>query len=78
MRLRVTIRRWIVVVAVVGIGLAVLRRWTPWRESPKSHWRSAFAGRICVDLFPIEPPQLSRFADPYDLEFPPAPPRVEQ
>ena len=27
-----------------------------------------------IDLFSIEPPALSRFADPYDPEFPPAPP----
>ena len=53
---RMTIRRWLVVVALVEIGLTVLRRWTPRREE----------ARICVDLFPIDPPSLSRFADPDD------------
>jgi hypothetical protein len=69
---RMTIRRRIVVVAVVGIGLTVLSRWTPRREE----------GRICVDLFPIEPPRLSGLADPYDADLPPLPPpaspRVER
>jgi hypothetical protein len=69
---RMTIRRWIVVVAVVGIGLTVVRRCTPRREE----------ARICVDLFPIDPPRLSRFADPYDHDLPPLPPpaapRVER
>ena len=69
---RTTIRRWMVVVLVVGIGLAVLRRWTPWRESPTSQVR------ICVDLFPIEPPTVSRFTDLYDPDLPPATPRVEK
>ena len=27
-----------------------------------------------IDMFSIEPPAMSRFADPYDPEFPPAPP----
>src|SRR5262249_56167534 len=27
-----------------------------------------------IDLFSVEPPMLSRFADPYDQEVPPAPP----
>ena len=30
-----------------------------------------------LDLFSIEPPALSRFADPYDPDFPPAPPDDE-
>jgi hypothetical protein len=61
---RMTIRRWLVVVSVVGIGLTVLRRSTPRREE----------ARICVDLFPIDPPSLSRFADSYDSDVPPLPP----
>ena len=27
-----------------------------------------------MDTFSVEPPALSRFADPYDQDFPPAPP----
>ena len=27
-----------------------------------------------MDIFSVEPPALSRFADPYDQEVPPAPP----
>src|SRR5579871_5105468 len=30
--------------------------------------------RFRLDMFSIEPPALSRFADPYDQEAPPAPP----
>jgi hypothetical protein len=68
---RMTIRRWMVLVAVVGIGSAALCRLTPWRESPKCQSFPRPAGRICVDLFPIDPPPLSRFADPYDPDSPP-------
>jgi hypothetical protein len=54
-----------------GMGLAEHCRWASWRESPESQPRASFAGRICVDPFPIEPPALSRFADPYDPDPPP-------
>jgi hypothetical protein len=56
---RMTMRRWMIVVAVVGIGLAVL-----------SHWRSSRTptARMCGPVFPVDPPACSRWVDPYETD----------
>jgi len=61
------------VAAQVGCTREFYREWanmdvseTIFEKSRDPRWR--------LDLFSIEPPALSRFADPYDPEVPPAPP----
>ena len=70
---RVSILAVLAVAAQAGCTREFFREWanmdvseTIFEKSRDPRWR--------LDLFSIEPPPLSRFADPYDPEVPPAPP----
>jgi hypothetical protein len=56
---RMTMRRWMIVVAVVGIGSAVL-----------SHWKSSRTPtvRMCGPICPVDPPACSGWVDPYETD----------
>jgi hypothetical protein len=60
---RMTTRRWILLVAIAALALAILSRWPPRVRLPVFDPTG--------ELLPIEPPDWSRHADPYD----PDPPR---
>ncbi len=70
---RASILAVLAVAAQVGCTREFYREWanmdvseTIFEKSRDPRWR--------LDVFSIEPPALSRFADPYDPEVPPAPP----
>jgi len=62
---RMTTRRWILLVAVAGLALAVLSQWTPHARRPVFDPTG--------EVFSIEPPDWSRQTDPYGPD-PPRPP----
>ena len=60
-------------IAPAGCGREFFREWanqdvseTIFEKSRDPRWR--------IDVFSVDPPWMSRFADPYDQDFPPAPP----
>jgi hypothetical protein len=59
LRVRFTLRTLILAVGVAAFGIDIARRWWP---------------RPTTVIICIEPPAVSGFADPYDLDNPPAPP----
>jgi hypothetical protein len=61
---RMTTRRWILLVAIAALVLAILSRWIPRARPPV--WDPT------GETLSIEPPDRSRHADPYD----PDPPRL--
>jgi hypothetical protein len=66
---RMTTRRWMVTVAIVAIGLAIL-----------SHWRLSRTSRVprCIRLpaYEIDPPTLPWGFDPYELDASPPEPET--
>src|SRR4051812_46462795 len=58
---------------VTGCGREFFRQWAD-QDVTESVFEKSRDPRWRLDLFTIEPPALARFADPYDPDFPPAPP----
>jgi hypothetical protein len=56
-----------------GCGREFYRNWAD-QDASQAVFEKSRDPRWRIDLFSIEPPALSRFADPYDSDRPPAPP----
>src|SRR4030081_950374 len=56
-----------------GCGREFFREWAN-QDASEAVFEKSRDPRWRLDMFSIEPPALSRFADPYDQDFPPAPP----
>ncbi|MDB5350057.1 MAG: hypothetical protein JWN86_1304 [Planctomycetota bacterium] len=56
-----------------GCGREYFRQWAD-QDVSEAVFEKSRDPRWSMDLFTIEPPALSRFADPYDVDRPPAPP----
>ncbi len=70
--------RWVILVAVLvgapfGCTREFYREWAN-QDVSEAVFEKSRDPRWRIDLFSIEPPMLSRYADPYDQEVPPAPP----
>jgi hypothetical protein len=61
------------VVAPFGCTREFYREWAN-QDATEAVFEKTRDPRWRLDTFSIEPPALSRFADPYDQDFPPAPP----
>jgi hypothetical protein len=59
--------------AQAGCGREFYREWAN-QDASESVFEKSRDPRWRLDMFSIEPPALSRFADPYDPDRPPAPP----
>src|SRR5947207_8774612 len=62
-----------VVVPQLGCGREFFRQWAD-QDVTEAVFEKSRDPRNRIDLFTVEPPALSRFADPYDPDRPPAPP----
>ena len=73
------VRRGAILLALLAVGSQTgcsrefYREWAN-QDVSEAVFEKSRDPRWRIDLFSIEPPALSRFADPYDPEFPPAPP----
>src|SRR5271157_6041293 len=56
-----------------GCGREFYRDWAN-QDVSEAVFEKSRDPRWRIDLFSVEPPMLSRFADPYDQDVPPAPP----
>ncbi|HKM56285.1 MAG TPA: hypothetical protein VJY33_22965, partial [Isosphaeraceae bacterium] len=63
----------LVVAAESGCSREFYREWAN-QDASEAVFEKSRDPRWRLDAFTIEPPAMSRFADPYDPEFPPAPP----
>ena len=61
------------VVAPIGCTREFYREWAN-QDVTEAVFEKTRDPRWRLDTFSVEPPALSRFADPYDQDFPPAPP----
>ncbi|WP_435021569.1 hypothetical protein TA3x_002445 [Tundrisphaera sp. TA3] len=61
------------VVSQPGCGREFYREWAN-QDVSEAVYEKSRDPRFRMDLFSVEPPGMSRFADPYDPERPPAPP----
>ncbi|MEO6810772.1 MAG: hypothetical protein ABI353_16780, partial [Isosphaeraceae bacterium] len=59
--------------ANLGCGREFFRQWAD-QDATEAIFEKSRDPRFRLDMFTIEPPALSRFADPYDPDRPPAPP----
>jgi hypothetical protein len=66
---------WLIVGALplAGCGREFFREWAN-QDASEVVFEKSRDPRWRLDMFSIEPPAMSRFANPYDPDFPPAPP----
>src|SRR5262245_51474174 len=70
--------RWAILAAVFtgapfGCTREFFREWAN-QDVSEAVFEKSRDPRWRIDLFSVEPPMLSRYADPYDQDVPPAPP----
>ena len=63
----------LVVAVESGCSREFYREWAN-QDASEAVFEKSRDPRWRLDAFTVEPPAMSRFADPYDPEFPPAPP----
>ena len=72
-RTRTTALLLLAAASQVGCGREFFREWAN-QDASEAVFEKSRDPRWRLDLFSIEPPALSRFANPYDPDRPPAPP----
>ncbi len=74
---RYRIARWMLVILTVassqGCTRAFFRQWAN-QDASEAIFEKSRDPRWRIDLYTIEPPSMSRYAEPYDPDHPPAPP----